>query len=324
MAKWTKYLVQDHAHNAAEVELYTIPLYITIMTSIKNDNSEAFKIIRGVLVEEMMHLQIAANLCVALDTEPKFHFPTYELNVGFIKPGAVLNADLGPLDDKAIKTMLAIEKPEKVVNDHNANLGPDYPYSSISEMYDALFKGIQDVGADQFSWTTAGQQQHWATQGYPQIIKNKADAKEAIEAIKAQGEGREMPGDLQEPYKPSDFPVDPKYQMNNIAPVGAAGSPYEATPILHGQYSHYGRFLTIQQSALPDVYSGRIDPKHPINEALQNKFIAMIGALNPLWTSSILPHDVLWKTALDTMRNCATLARKCWQAGVVPTWFHLF
>ena len=72
---WTKQLVQEHAQAAAAVELYTLPLYITAMASIRDTGSEASRIIFSVAVEEMLHLQLAANLCAALDTSPNFRPP---------------------------------------------------------------------------------------------------------------------------------------------------------------------------------------------------------------------------------------------------------
>ena len=87
---WTKELVQSHAQTAVMVEMYTLPFYLTALTSIKlpdkNDSSdqakftyETYDAILSVCIEEMLHLQLAANLCLALDIDaPKiFQKPTY-------------------------------------------------------------------------------------------------------------------------------------------------------------------------------------------------------------------------------------------------------
>ena len=328
MTAWTKELVQKHAQVAAAIELYTIPFYTTVMTSIKDENCYAYKILHGILIEEMMHLQLAANLCLALDTTPNFQFPAYGTDIPFLNPGTVLNAKMGPLNADTLNTMLAIETPEGTLgaNDPtpNGNTTPTFPYSSIGEMYHALICGIQSVGASQFSWTTINQQARWIQQGYPQIICNISDAKEAVTAIEEQGEGRRMSTTIQKPYKPSYFPVEPKYQMDNRAPAGAHGGPYQG--IMLKEYSHFGRLLYIQQKGLPAAYSGQNNPKYPTNNALQGKFMAMMGSLNPLWTlnpGSLMSPEQLWRTAIDTMRDTAKLARQCWQDGVIPTWFYL-
>ncbi|MCI5159118.1 MAG: hypothetical protein D3906_11925, partial [Candidatus Electrothrix sp. AUS1_2] len=84
---WTKELVQEHARVAVAIELYTVPFYTTVMTSIKDTDSEAYKILRGILIEEMMHMQLAANLCVALDTTPQMGPPSYVDDIPYLKPG---------------------------------------------------------------------------------------------------------------------------------------------------------------------------------------------------------------------------------------------
>lgn len=324
MAAWTKKEVQRHARVAAAVELYTVPFYTTVMTSVIDDTSEAYNIIRGVLIEEMMHLQLAANLCLALDTPPGFQLPNYDIPVYFLNPGATLDADMGPLDDKSLGAMLAIETPEQVVDDGTRKKGPDFPYSSIGEMYDALICGIKEVGADQFSWTAENQQERWAAQRYPQIIASLDDAETAVKAIEAQGEGGTLPPNAS---APEDFHVEDKYQMDNTAKTGAHGAPYKASPILYKEYAHYGRFLKIKQDGIPPVYAGITNPNHPANVALGNKFTAMVAGLNTLWTrnaNSVVTSDRMWQQALEEMRDCVALARQCWEQGIIPDWSFRF
>uniref|UniRef100_UPI004056A85B ferritin-like domain-containing protein n=1 Tax=Candidatus Electronema sp. TaxID=2698783 RepID=UPI004056A85B len=317
MAPWIKKEVQRHARVAASVELYTIPFYTTVMTSVIDENSDAYNIIRGVLIEEMMHLQLAANLCVALDTTPSFQFPSYDIPVWFLNPGAVLDVNMGPLDSNSLSAMLAIETPESTLGAKditpNGNNSPTYPYSSIGEMYHALLFGIKEV--NQFSWTAKNQQERWAAQGYPQIIRSINDAEEAVKAIEAQGEGGMIsPGFLVEPEK---------YQMNNTVPSGAPGAPYKASPILHKELSHYGRFLKIKRAGLPPVYAGIENATHSTNKVLQRKFAAMMSNLNVLWGGgTVIPQDALWLNTLETMRESAQAARECWEAGVIPNWMH--
>lgn len=322
MSEWTKKLVQGHAKVAAAVELYTVPFYTTVMTSIEDENSDAYKIIRGVLIEEMMHLQLAANLCVALDTTPQLTVPSYHCDIPYLKPGVVLNADMEPLNENSLRVMLAIETPEKVLAGNgdptpNGNEGPQYPYSSIGEMYDALFFGIEQVGADQFSWSTENQHQFWADQGYPQIITNAGDARKAVDAIEAQGEGGKTENTVGDSSAPQDFPVTPEeYQMNNTAPDGS----YEIT-ITNKELSHYGRFLKIKNSGLPTVFTGQDDPSYQANKDLRIKLAMMIGELNMLWLGDqFMTPEARWKLALQYMRDAAGFTRDCWENGFVPDW----
>ena len=296
------------------------------MTSIKDVDSEAYKIIRGVLIEEMMHLQLAANLCIALDTTPQLTVPSYHCDIPYLKPGVVINADMEPLNDNSLRVMLAIETPENVLardrdSTPNGNESPQYPYSSIGEMYDALFAGIEQVGADQFSWSTQNQHQFWDDQGYPQIIRNAADARKAVDAIEAQGEGGQTTHNVNNPNgsspSPQDFPVTPtEYQMNNTAPDGS-----HVIPITLKEYSHYGRFIKIKNAILPDVHTGYDNPGYQANRALRIKLAMMIGELNMLWLGdTFMTPDARWRLTLGYMREVAALARTCWENEVIPDW----
>jgi hypothetical protein len=321
MALWTKELVQQHAQVAAAIELYTVPFYTTVMTSIRDENSDAYKIIRGVFIEEMMHIQLAANLCVALDTAPNLGVPDYEQDVPYLYPGTVLNADMGPLNAKTLEVMLSIERPEQTLGASDPtpdpNISSQFPYSSIGEMYEALLAGIMQVGVDQFSWSTARQQTFWAEQGYPQVIRNYAEAKEAVKAIEAQGEGGHLAAEIQPPFTPEQFKVDAKYQMINKPPASIAW-PYQ--DILYKDYSHFSRFLRIQNAPLPEVYQGTADPDHPANRRLRQIFSGtrqILDDLNDYWASPVPP---VWMKFLGSMRELSMRTRECWKAGVIPDW----
>lgn len=324
MADWTKKDVQRHAQAAVSVELYTVPFYTTVMTSIKDTNSEAYNIIRGVLIEEMMHMQLAANLCLALDTTPNFQIPSYDIPVWFVNPGAVLDVDMWHLNDKSIGAMLAIETPESTLGTKDVtpsgNTSPNYPYSSIGEMYNALLFGIKEV--NQFGWSIKNQQARWAAQGYEQIIRNIDDATKAVEAIEAQGEGGHADGG---PANSSFLAVPAQYQMDNRVPVGGPGGPYKADPILHKDTSHYGRFLKIKLAGLPPVYTGVNNRNHPWNKVLQVQFRSMMSNFNALWGGGLpgVPQDILWRNILDAMRRSVDAAQQCWKAGVIPDWTYI-
>jgi hypothetical protein len=182
------------------VEFYTLPLYITAMGSVKEEDSCAVQIIHSVVVEEMLHLQLAANLCRALDTMPNFTPPQYGADLPYISSydretgdRGVLNAALGPLDDERLNTMLDIEMPEQIqLRQTISHTTPNYPYNSIGEMYDALIVGINKVGTGEFSWTTELQQQHWEDQNFSQIISSYSCAQDAAQAIVNQGGGQHL------------------------------------------------------------------------------------------------------------------------------------
>ncbi|MEO8086686.1 MAG: ferritin-like domain-containing protein [Bacteroidota bacterium] len=70
---WTKKELYEHLQHAVDVEFWTIPLYLTALYSIKGlktqrkeNYPDAAKLIQSVVIQEMLHLEIVANICNAL------------------------------------------------------------------------------------------------------------------------------------------------------------------------------------------------------------------------------------------------------------------
>lgn len=147
------------AQAALNVELFTIPLYMTTLYSIQgmheinaadqtfykgrqwpgasttarpeSANDHAFNIIFSVFIQEMLHLQLAANLAASMGVKPTFTSPILQNeNFGWQCYGkdqtviphivdlrdtthANLRVALGPLDEAQINLFLVIEQPEK-------------------------------------------------------------------------------------------------------------------------------------------------------------------------------------------------------------------
>ena len=120
--QWSQELVQAHAQAAVAVELYTLPFYLTVLTSIKDTKDSCYKNILSVCIEEMLHLQFAANLCLALDTTPNFSAPKYGIPIPYLKPydrdtghHALINGFLDAFDETTLDIMLDIETPTEEV-----------------------------------------------------------------------------------------------------------------------------------------------------------------------------------------------------------------
>ena len=323
--QWTKELVQEHAQAAVAVEFYTLPFYITAMCSIKEEHCEAVQIIRSVILEELLHLQLTANLCLALNTAPNFKPPQYGSDIPYISPYnpdtgecGFLNASLGPLDDTTLNTMLDIETPEQAqLRQYLDHTLPKYPYHSIGEMYDALIFGINQVGVNQFSWNTDYQQSHWEKQNFCQIIDSYPKAQDAIQAIINQGEGHIFSDNLvPPPWTEKNFPVPPYYRF--VTHSEGLDS--------HNEYSHFGRFIKIKNKGLPDIYTGKEQPDHPVNKPLQQNFFQLILMLETLWRNggtNLGGSEVLRTVITGIMKEIFANTRDCWKAGIIPHWFGL-
>jgi hypothetical protein len=311
---WTKELVQQHAQAAVAVEMYTLPFYLTALTSIKDTTAPSYTATLSVCMEEMLHLELASNLCLALGTTPNFTAPQYGTPIPFFDPDdpetnhyALINAVLGPLNETTLQTMLDIETPEEFETVDNTT--PQYPYDSIGAMYQALLDGIQVVGASEFPWTQTNQQANWSppAQSFPEIITNFTDATTAVNTIAQQGEGQTMSPVPSKPFTEEQFPIPQQYRLT--------GEMFDPDP--QENYSHFGRFISIQNAPLPAVYSGAASATTPAQTAalakLQSDFGNFIANLNSTWTSG-------GSLNFGLMMGLLGDAVACWQAGVIPQW----
>lgn len=321
---WTKKLVQQHAQAAVAIEVYTLPFYFTVLSSIKPLNAEVippiypkiYNQILSVAIEEMLHLQLAANLCIALGTTPKFRTPNYTIPVDLLKPNdpatkdkGALNARLGPFNKTALDTMLDIETPaEFEVTDP---LTPQASYNSIGQLYAALKEGITQL-KDSFTWPAGHQQDQFTTFTLVSKITSFDLAIEAINTICEQGEGLAQTPIPKAPFTPSQFPIPSKYQLN----LKAWGAP-NPDPSPDNGFSHFGRFISIQnavKSGYPPVFSGFDSPTDPAALALSGNFAKFITGINNTWNTG---------AAFDSagvMPKLLANATTCWTMGVIPYW----
>ena len=162
---------------AADVELFTIPLYMTALYSIRgtyaapadgqqlwpgmrprpassdDPNQLAYNAIFSVYVQEMFHLQLAGNLTSAMGESPLFQAPKYGGTtipcIGDLSkvPGYEdVKVELGPLDVDRIKLFIAIETPDWEAPGPKPSVpfagwtrGDDLPeFATIGHLYDCI------------------------------------------------------------------------------------------------------------------------------------------------------------------------------------------
>ena len=199
--------------HALDLELWTIPLYLSALYSIKDldrmekkDYPVPAKLLASVAAQEMLHLELAGNLCVALGHVPEFERPHYDdqTRIPLIHPDPEelpeklrgYTVRIGPLDRNQLKLFCSIEFPE--VPRKTAWSDRD-SYESIGELYEALRIGITHLWDRCFIGTDARYVQVAAFEGYSsklnvdigfsQQISDLSSALDAIDAIVAQGEG---------------------------------------------------------------------------------------------------------------------------------------
>ncbi|MFJ7273041.1 ferritin-like protein [Kitasatospora sp. NPDC098663] len=186
-------VIKKQLQLAIEVEFATIPAYLCGLWSIKDSgkDSKAYKLIRSVVVEEMLHMGLACNMLTAVGGTPVIKPPVYPT----VLPGGVeagLTVRLRGLTKEYVeKTYMVIESPEV------PSLPPlvTGPPVTIGAFYDELLQKLRRYCP---LLTTQNQLEDEGLGLYK--IQGFADIERAITEIKAQGEGTaSLPGISDEP-----------------------------------------------------------------------------------------------------------------------------
>jgi hypothetical protein len=210
--------LQSQLYTALQLEHATIPPYLTAFYSLKpGKNIDAQQILRVIVVEEMLHLAIAANLMNAIGgtvdlTRPGF-VPTYPSP---LPDGETdFEVGLGPFGESQLKAFLQIERPRMATPDRKLiakigkKAGPLVPqppgqaelrYYSIGEFYAAIEAGIRYVeeraraenrtifGGKRASWQVTSEY-YYSGGGRLEPITDLESALRGINLIIDQGEG---------------------------------------------------------------------------------------------------------------------------------------
>ncbi|WP_411968807.1 ferritin-like domain-containing protein [Haloferax sp. YSSS75] len=143
MAIETREDLQEHLQWAMQVELSTIPTYLYAMYSIEDEHSDPYKLVRSIVVEEMLHTALVANLNVAIGGQPAFYdeavMPSYPMDLPHHKPPLRLN--LQPCSIEFIEGVcMPIEHPRPV-----DGLPEDDDYETIEQFYLAVEHAIESL-----------------------------------------------------------------------------------------------------------------------------------------------------------------------------------
>lgn len=176
--------------DAIKLELATIPPYLTAYFSLKPGvNDQVAKIIRSVVVEEMLHLLIGANVLNTVGGHPVFdstvvpHFP------GAL-PGGVdgdLALHLARMSDEQNAIFMSLEEPE---DDIGIRLLADEEFETIGTFYAAVVDKIRELGESAFEAPSAPQvTSSWFPPAELFPVTDVASAVAALQLVVRQGEG---------------------------------------------------------------------------------------------------------------------------------------
>lgn len=213
-AKLHRYL-----QNAIELEHSTIPPYLTAMLSLRaGRNRRIAELIRRIVIEEMLHMSIAANILIAIGGRPQINTPQFVPDYPGPLPmqiGDGLIVGIEAFSMPLVRNVfMAIEQPENEIPVRALTGAEDEPeYATIGQFYDAIQEQIRALGDSIFVQPTAPPQvvaPHWFPPDKLYPIVDVETACSAIDLIKIEGEGTST-SPFQSPGDPAHF-----YQFGSI------------------------------------------------------------------------------------------------------------
>ena len=177
---------------ALKIEHLTIPPYLCALYSIpEGKNRAAARVIQSVVMEEMLHMVLVANVLNAIGgtpdpSSPDF-VPSYPTFVPHTREAFVVH--LRPLSREAIETFLDIERPDPV-----GGAPRDEEHPTVYEFYNALIEELKEISrrGNPFQGDPARQvtaEYYYGAAGGVIAVTDLQSAVEALETITHQGEG---------------------------------------------------------------------------------------------------------------------------------------
>jgi hypothetical protein len=183
--------LRSHLQTAIEVEHSTIPPYLCALYSIKDgSNLEAAQIIKSVVVEEMLHMILAANVLNAIGGSPTLDnsefvpkYPTFLRH-----SDDAFHVNLEKFSRHAIETFRRIERPAKP-----SALPEAYRYHSLAQFYAAIELGLCELSVQRIFTGEPSRQvtpEHYSGgSGEVTPVTDLSSALMALGEITGQGEG---------------------------------------------------------------------------------------------------------------------------------------
>lgn len=270
--------LRELLQRAIELEHATIPPYLTALYSIKpGQNQEVADLIRSVVIQEMLHMAIAANVLNAIDGRPRIADPRFvpeyptplPMNIG---DGLVVG--LNKVSREVVgDVFMKIEEPEAPENfpvkpfmlalDKQPAAPAEPEFATIGQFYEELMRAIVRISEHKNIFTGNPARQVVNAQWFPDSVlfkvTNAKEACKALEIIRVQGEGTP-----QNPFESGGHKTleviwaHGRGGAKNITPVGTTREEH--------QLAHYYRFA--------EIYFGR----RLIRDAASPQGFAFAGA----------------------------------------------
>lgn len=186
--------LRAHLQMALEVEHATIPPYFTAWLSIKEGhNYEAAETIRGVMLEEMLHLTLAGNLLNAVGGKPSLTHADFVPRYPHRLPhsGNRFEINIERFSEAALRVFLQIERPEpkggRPEPGHFHTIGQFY--AAVDEAIDRLCDRLGEHRVFSGDPDRQIRPKDYYGAGSIVVVTNRDTAHRAIAEIVEQGEG---------------------------------------------------------------------------------------------------------------------------------------
>jgi ferritin-like protein len=185
--------LKAHLQTAVEIEWSVIPPYLCALWSIQEGHNElASAALEDVVMEEMLHLTLAANVLNGLNGSPQLAppkatppaYPTY-----LPHSDDAFQVSLLPFSVESLETFRRIESP--------ADGGPPQPdrYRTIAQFYEALLEAVDRLCKSPSVWTGKADRQiggdlyYYGGGGETIPVSDHDSAIKALKIIMYEGEG---------------------------------------------------------------------------------------------------------------------------------------
>jgi Ferritin-like len=246
-------VIRDKLQFAIELEHATIPLYLYALYSLDaQKNRDIARIVQSIVIEEMMHMTLAANVLNAIGGTPRLDHPDFVPKFPGPLPGGVqaqLNVHLAAFSMPQLDVMLEIEQPEHPIAFPAASIGA--PPVTIGLFYSAISEAIAAHGPALFVAPPFRQIGPDLMDGAI-VVTDVATAQQAIQIIIDQGEGTSttpldaVGGDLAHYYRLNQIA-----KGHRLVPTPGRGQAPE------DQYAYSGAPITLDPGG---VYPVATDP----------------------------------------------------------------
>lgn len=305
----TREALIEHLHAAVQLELAVIPPYLCALYTLRpGANEEASLIIRSVVVEEMLHMVLAANVLNAVGGTPRVANPADAPRYPAYLPDGErrFEVHLERFSRDALDTFLKIEEPSlphtpepelQMLKAVAARREPtplklmQWHYATVGEFYAAIVHGLEwltkELGEQALFCGDRARQVtsafYYAGGGAPVEVHDLATARAALDEIVEQGEGEihsiyDGDGDLGHFFRFMEIRHDRRYQPEALRALNEA---IKAAPDRHPAWPlPTGAPLGVDWNAVYPMLRNPRTEDYPEGSAVR----AASDAFNALWS----------------------------------------